>query len=450
MKKKIKHIAAVLTVTALIAGGILPEAYGVFTIQAEGEENASDNAGTDQRLNAFYSQAIAGINEEDYENALFCLDACLIYCSEESNPELYADLYLKKGYCHLMRQELDEALEALDTALETDPELYNAILIKTSVYSQKEMFPEAIETLEKYIELTEDSTMYESLSQLYEQTGDMDKAAEAYRLFTEKNSGSETEALFAQGVYKLQHQMFEEAMADFTACLEDEALKNQAAYNAGLCQMGLGRYEEAIRYFGTCIEGNEPVDGMYYNRALCHMALGNNEEAIADFAASVENESYASDAAYTKATLEMGNNRYEDAIRDFTYCVEQNIQPGNSRINRGICSMLSGEKEKAMEEFSACIDEDINSDEARFYRSFMYLSDKQYEEALADINICIEHEYDLAGCYLHRAKIYKGLGDEEAYKADMEAAKNADAPDNSDRDDAADTGETAEENETSS
>ena len=80
----------------------------------------------------------------------------------------------------------------------------------------------------------------------------------------------------------------------------------------------------------------------------------------------------------------------------------------------------------------------------------MYLSDKQYEEALADINICIEHEYDLAGCYLHRAKIYKGLGDEEAYKADMEAAKNADAPDNSDRDDAADTGETAEENETSS
>ena len=354
-------------------------------------QEAADTLVQEQRLNTWYSQAIQSINDNDFEHALLCLDGCMMYFTEESNPTLYADIYLKRGYCYFMLEKPQDALTALDEALETDPELANAILIKVNVYSNLEQYSEAAEQLERYIELTADDSMYETLSQLYDAAGEPEKAFDAYRTFADKTAADQAEADYTTALYSIQH----------------------------------GDYEKAVELLGQCIEADPPVDGAYYSRGLCYMALGDYDSAIADFAVSAEGETQAGDAMYNKGTCEMSLLKYEDAVASFTSCIEKEYQTENSRTNRGICSLLAGNTQEALDDFNESIENGANADEARFYRSLVYLSSKEYEAALADLTTCIENGYDLAGSYAQRAQVYKEMGDEEASAADLENARNA-------------------------
>ena len=384
-----------VTVAALAAAAVLSGSAGTAVFAEEMTTlNASEALLKEQRLNMWYSQAIDSINNADYENALLCLDGCITSVTKEGNPTLYADVYMKRGYCYTMLGKNEDAIEALDVALETDPEMENALLIKVSAYSAMGDYEPAIETLEQYIDLTGDATMYETMSSLYEAQGDADKALESFEKYAAGNSGSESQAAFDTGYYLMQR----------------------------------GQYEKAAEYFGKCLESEEPVSGAYYNRGLCYMSIGDYESAAADFGASAEaGEEGAEDALYTKATCEMTILDYENAIADFTTCIEQGQQAEDSRINRGICQMLSGNTTEALADFDDCIEQDIKPDEARFYRAYVYLSGKEYESALADLTECINNGYDLGASYLQRAQVYKEMGDTENYQADLEAAKNAQA-----------------------
>ena len=380
-------MAAIIAGSVLASGGM--PAQTVFV--QENTVNASDALLKEQRLNMWYSQAIENINSGDYENALLCLDGCIAACSREGNPALYADLYLKRGYCYIMTARNEDAIEALDEALDTDPELENAILLKVSAYSEMGKYPESIELLEQYIGLTDDTSMYETMAALYEAAGDTGKAAECYEKFVQGTGANENQTAFETGVYLMQR----------------------------------GLYEKAGEYFDRSLEGEEPADGAYYYRGMCYMSLGEYEAAIADFGASVEaQEAGADDALYSKATCEMTILDYENAITDFASCIEQEIETGNSRVNRGICHLLKGNTEEALADFDECIEQEMNADEARYYRSYVYLAGKEYENALSDLTTCIENEYDLSASYQQRAQVYKEMGDEEAYKADIEASRN--------------------------
>ena len=375
--------------TALLLGEALVLGSGVYMPKTVYAQEASNQALQEQRLNTWYAQAIQSINDGDYKNAIMCLDGCMIYCTRESNPVLYADIYMKRGYCSMMLKKYDDALEALNTALETDPELTNAMLIRASVYSETGRLEAAANQLEKYAEASGDNSVLETVAALYEAMGDPEKAFESYQEYAQKTTETEAEKLLLCGTYQMQR----------------------------------GAYEEAIDCFGQCLEQEEPADGVYYNRGLCYMALGDYESAISDLGQSVETESFANEALYTKGTCEMTILAYDDAIADFTRCIEQDADPDNSRINRGICLLLSGQSEEALADFNECVEKDINADEARFYRSFVNLADEAYEEALEDLTTCIDHGYDLPASYMQRAQVYKEMGNDEAYRADMEASQ---------------------------
>ena len=390
-----KYRKVVLVMTAVLAGTAALSAAGPCAQTAVAQEitlNASDALLKEQRLNMWYSQAIDSINSGDFENALLCLDGCTVSTTREGNPELYADLFMKRGYCYIMLGKDEDALEALDEALATDPEMENSLLLKVSAHSNLGQYPEAIESLEKYIEISGDESMYETMATLYEAQGDVAKAAECYEKFAQANSENEAQAALETGIYLMQR----------------------------------GQYEAAIEQLNKSVEAEEPADNTYYHRALCYMSMGDYENATADFGKSVEaKESSADEALYTKATCEMTTLDYENAIADFDACIEKGVEEDNSRINRGICRLLGGDANSALTDFNECIEKGINADEARFYRSYVYLAGKEYESALADLTACIDNGYDLPASYLQRAQVYKQMGDNEAYQADLEAARNA-------------------------
>ena len=429
-----------------------------------------------QKLDTYYSLAIEYINREDYDKAMDYLNACLEYCDEASKPELCADIHLKKGCVYTLTQSYDEALTELDEASRIDENLSEAWLVKTQAFTDSERYPEAIEALQKYIDMTGDNNMYETMSQLYAQTGDTEKATEVYNQYIELSSESDIEVSYRKGTYKMGAGQFAEAVEDFAPCLEDETYGASSAYNTGVCHLNLGSYEEALASFDKSVEAGGNYDGIHYNRGVCLMSLGRYDEAVEAFGASIDGESYKDDATYNRAVCHMSaggyddaiadftayidsraaaaqpaegeeteeteaastvdvanyyrgvcylsNGDYENAVNDFTVCMDNGVAAEDSLFNRGLSYLQGGEYESAKADFDACVEQEINADAARYYRAFAYRYLGDNEAALQDLTDCIDHEYNLGQSYYQRAQVYNDMNDDEHYVEDLEASLN--------------------------
>ena len=164
---------------ALILTAILLMAACVPALAADGGS---------QKLNTYYSLAVGYIGKEDYGKAMEYLDAALAICSEDTEPDMSADLHLKKGCVYTIRKEYEDAVKELDEAIRISPELAEAFLVKVQVYTETDNNEEAIANLEKYIELSGDVSLNESLAEMYLAREDKQNAQESFRKMAEATS----------------------------------------------------------------------------------------------------------------------------------------------------------------------------------------------------------------------------------------------------------------------
>ena len=356
-----------------------------------------------QKLDASYTLALNAINAEDYETAKEYLNVCFAYCDPVGNPSMYADLLLKRACIDVIEEKNSMALLNLDAAIRVQPDLADAYLVRTQVYAAQGNADAAIESLEKYIELTEDTSLYETVAQLNEAKGDIEAAQAAYDKYVEGAGSEVAEARFQSGLYKMQAGRLEEAVADFEAYAEDETYGAGAAYNIGICKMNLGDYAGAIEAFNTCEEKEGAFEGIYYNRGVCALMDAQWEAAAADFAKSIETEPYVDDARYNLAICQMQQEQYDTAVATFT----ELIGDGED------AEKAEGEEEKTV------------NDGAYFYRAACNAALGKLEEAKADYTTCIDHGYELAQSYYQRAQVNAALGDTEGQNADLQASLSA-------------------------
>ena len=401
-----KWIIALLTVTLLLtAVPVLAEEAVPEEIPAE--ETAAEAQGASiadaQKLDASYTLALNAINAEDYDTAKEYLSVCFAYCDPQTNPTMYADLLLKRACIDVIEEKNDMALLNLDAAIRVQPDLADAYLVRTQVYAAQGNVDAAIESLEKYIELTEDTSLYETVAQLNEAKGDIAAAQAAYDKYVEGAGGEVAEAGFQSALYKMQAGRLEEAIAGFEAYANDETYAAGAAYNTGICKMNLGDYAGAIEAFTTCEKKGGAFEGLYYNRGVCALLSEQWESAAADFAKSVETEPYVDDARYNLAICQMQQEQYEKAVATFTELIdgaEKQTEVGDEQSEVG--------NKKAV------------NDGAYFYRAVCNAALGNLEAAVADYTTCIDHGYELAQTYYQRAQVYAALGDTENQNSDLQ------------------------------
>ncbi|MBQ8095271.1 MAG: tetratricopeptide repeat protein [Clostridia bacterium] len=371
------------------------------TFLAFAEETQTAAIADTQKLDASYTLALDAINKEDYETAKEYLDICFVYCDVQSNPVMYADLLLKRACINVIEEKNDMALLNLDAALRIQPDLADAYLVLTQIYSVEGDIDQAIANLEKYIELTEDTSLYETVAQLQEVNGNIQAAQEAYDKFA-AGAGSELkEAGFQSGLYKMQAGQLEDAIESFTAYVEDEEYAAGAWYNIGVCRMNLGDYTGAADAFSESEKKGGTFEGIYYNRGVCYLMSSEWEKAVSDFKRSIETESYVMDAKYNLAICQMQTGDYEAAVAGFTDL----IGDGGKQAETG----ASGEQTGTT----------VN-DGAYYYRAVCNAALGNLEAALADYTVCIDHGYELGQSYYQRAQIYAAMGDAEKQTSDLE------------------------------
>ena len=356
-----------------------------------------------QKLDAAYTLALNAITSEDYETAKEYINICFAYCDAQSNPVMFSDLLLKRACIDVIEQKNDMALLNLDAATRVKPDLAAAYLVKTQVYASLGDADRAISSLEKYIELTQDTALYETVAQLQEAKGDIKAAQAAYDKFVAGAGAEVEEAGFQAGLYKMEAGNFQEAIADFEAYKDNETYGAGAMYNIGICRMNLGEFAAAVEAFVSCEEKGGTFEGLYYNRGVCRLLTGKWADAATDFAKSIETEPYRDDATYNLGICQMQQEDYETAEATFTqYIAENDKTPEN------------GEPAEAGSET-----ERIVNFGAYYYRAACRAALGKLEDAVADYTVCIEQQYELAQSYYQRAQVYAALGDTGKQNADL-------------------------------
>ena len=384
---------------------------------AAAEETVSDEAllaaiSDNQRLDAAYTLALDAITKEDYETAKEYINICFAYCDAQSNPEMFSDLLLKRACIDVIEQKNDMALLNLDASLRVKPDLADAYLVKAQVYATQGDADRAIESLEKYIALTQDTSLYETVAQLQEAKGDIKAAEAAYDKFVEGAGAEVEEAGFQAGLYKMQSEEFEEAITAFEAYIENETYGAGALYNIGVCRMNMGDYAAAVEAFTQCEEKGGTFEGLYYNRGVCSLLCENWAGAAEDFTKSIETEPYAADARYNLGICQMQLENYEGAVATFTDYIGDGKQTPEGETTEN----ADGTQEQT--EVSSEANPDVNYG-AYYYRAACRSAIGQLEEAIADYTVCIEQQYEPGQCYYQRAQIYAALGDTEKQNADL-------------------------------
>lgn len=340
-----------------------------------------------QELDASYTLALNAISAEDYVAAREYLSMCFAFCDPQSDPVMYADLLLKQACIDVIEGKYDMAVLGLDAALRVQPDLADAYLVRTQVYSIQGDIDLAIESLEKYIELSEDTALYETVAQLHEANGDIEAAQAAYDKYV-AGAGSEVEeAGFQSGLYKMESGQLEEAIAAFEAYADSEVYGAGAMYNIGICKMNLEDYAGAVEAFTACEEKGGEFEGLYYNRGVCALMIENWNTAAADFTKSIETEPFAADARFNLGVCQMQMEDYAGAIEAFTEVIE---------------------------------DGETGADSAYYYRAACRAASGDLDGAIEDYTVCIDHGYELAQSYYERAQVYAALGDTENQNRDLE------------------------------
>ena len=384
-------------------GAAQTEAPQAEAAQSETAQSTDQAALLDSRkLDASYTLALNAINAEDYESAKSYLNVCFAYCDPQANPEMYADLLLKRACIDVIEEKADMAVLELDAALRVKPDLADAYLVLTQVYTSQGRMDAAIQNLEKYIELTGDTSLYETVAQLNEAKGDVEAAQAAYEKYVEGVGGEVPEAGFQSGLYMMQAGKLDEAITAFEAYVNDETYAAGAQYNIGVCRMNQGDYAKAIEAFNASEAKGGKYEGLLYNRGVCNLLSEQWEAAEADFTKSMQSEPYVEDARYNLGLCQLQLEKYDAAVKTFTESIEnaKKTEVGSE-----------GETAAAAQPNVA----------AYYYRAVSYAALGKLEEALADYTFCIEQGYELAQSYYQRSLVYEAMGDSEKQNSDLQS-----------------------------
>ncbi len=347
-----------------------------------------------------YRQAAAAMEKGEYETALDILNKC-VALTDETDAESLSETWLKKASVFMLMERQDEAIAALNTALEHNPTASQALLLRAQLEVEQQLYGRATEDLEMYLALVpEDAKTRLSLAQIYETLGKYTQASACYDEVYGQNLADESarlnalRCLFLAGDYVRALNGFETYLTDGgkagQSIAEENTLRSTALFLRGACLMMLGRYEEAIGSY-------EEAKGCGYDEGACL------EQVVAC--------QYASEA-------------YEDALKSGQRLLQLGFTPtvADAFYQRmGVASMSLEQYENAVEYLTHSIEASASLDGNHYYRGVSLLMLERHEEAVADFTKSIEEGFLRQYCYYNRGVCYVRLKDYEKAAEDMRA-----------------------------
>lgn len=351
-----------------------------------------------------YRLANEAIEAEDYDTALTRLDEAIqaIYAAEtqSSNTALLAELWLKTASLQILKDEPNEALTSLNTALEYNSDEENALLLRAQLYIENGDSINAIADLTAYTEIIENDTTYrQTLAELLEQEGDYKGAAEQYGALDALSDDdgafilNKARCLFLYGDYEGAIAGFDEYKARI-AENEADPYGGIADFLRAACYMQTEDYENAADGFELALELGFDKASCLEQAVLCRFETGEYESVILlgeELSALEDTSSVSMELIYQQ--MGIAAMRLEENERALEYLSRAEELDGALEGNdyfMGLCLLSLGRTEEAAQSFTESILSGYLQQYCYYNRGVCYVDMLEYDKAAEDMRMTVE------------------------------------------------------------
>ncbi len=308
------------------------------------------------------------------ENGKIALAKKAVKLGLEQHPTA-TNLKLFQVEMFIFENELDTAEELLDSLQPLEQSNEEIYIQKANILSRRDQHKDAIQLLEKALEITHD----------------------------------EADVLSLIGMEYLFIEDFENAKYNFMKCLEQDEADYSALYNIIYCFDYLEQHEAAIQYLNDFLNKNPYCEVAWHQVGKQYTNLEEFKKALAAFDFAI-----ISDDSFIGAYLEKGKvleklGKLKAAIESYTITLGLDDPTSFALLRIGKCYEKLGNSELALQFYNKCVEEDGLLDKGWIAITDFYFKKKNYQKALYYIDKAINIDSENVMYWKRYAKINNRL-----------------------------------------
>lgn len=257
-----------------------------------------------------------------------------------------AHYYFTMARSYAGKQQIDQAMHALETAISLDPTYANSYILKGHIEFANELYDRALLSYEKAAGYEKnDAELYANLATTYYKLGDYEKAVRIYNQADELQRG-QFDVYLGRALAYAKLDDLKQAMRDFDRAVDVDPQSARAHYERGICRALLGDWKNAISDLQQSIHFDP-------DKANAHEKLGTCYYQVHDYKKAVDSFTMALALAPTFKLYEYrGDSKFklndkQGAITDYTAAIEAQPRAGTSYYRRGVVFVQLGDKQSA-------------------------------------------------------------------------------------------------------
>lgn len=382
-----------------------------------GERSADQQEQPAEDFEAILEKADAAIDQGNYDDALTYIAQCEAAAGEADSARMFT-LHLQQASIYIVREQYQEAEEALDKALAQDPQSTQALLLRAQAALGQGNHTLAVEDLQKCLELEpENVSLWISLAQVYEGMNFYSEAGGCYdqicTLLPEEDiyqlsalrcvllSGDYEGALSGLDSYidrwtaqpgsggEVESAIPLHSAAPSAEQENDAAeLLGTAYFLRGCCQMQRFDFAAAVTDLESAIASGYDEASALEQLVACAYVLGNHEEALAygERLTAIPEADFARGSVYQQMGLSaVALERHEEAVSYLGKSILFDPSLTGNHYYRGMSLLALGRYEEAAADFTDSIAEGYLTQFCCYNRGVCYVQMLDYEKALADM-----------------------------------------------------------------
>lgn len=329
------------------------------------------------RADIYLKQGYALMYLYRFDEAIEALDESIAVSPDAS------DAMLLKMQTYAAQSDAQAAMDQADAYLEAYPDQTEVYTTLGEIFAAGGDYASAIEAYDQYFAVSEaaNPAAYQMRGQYLLQLGRYDEAiADLTQAIEAGGEQAEVRAYYLRAISRMQVTEYAAAMQDLDVCVayleEQEALAASdpdfepqidadvlySRYYRGIAGMQMAFYEQAIADFTACVDAQVNAQYAQFWRGVCLLDSGSYDRALEDFQACSENEVEVESCLYYTALCHMGMGEYQTAVECFTQCIDQGVMTSQSLYNRGMCYIQLGDTEKGQADLEQSVGDESPSE----------------------------------------------------------------------------------------
>jgi len=283
----------------------------------------------------------------------------------------------------LAASQLDESFQLFNALAESQPNSPMAHYGRGRILSKKGRSQEAIQALERAVELfPKFGSAHYSLALAYRDIGDREAALHQMRLYQQYRNQwppikdellaevqqlkISTKDLISLGVNLAEKGRYEEAIEIHLKALAKDPDLSQIHANLLQLYARVGKLEKAIDHYRKAVEINPDFYESHYNYGVLMLQQGKRSEARKAFEEVIRINPYHADACNNLGSVLMSDGELQEAAQRFSQALQNDPRHQGARFNLGRVLVALGDVEEASRQFESLTQEKDDSELPRY------------------------------------------------------------------------------------